>query len=72
MMFQENPRRFMNEKMQKNMPLHSLSIILRFNYPLLFQGDKTFNLLSKLTLNVSGVEDFSKLPIPFYCIATDM
>ena len=36
------------------------------------RGQNVFNLLSKLTLNVSGVEDFSKLPIPFYCIATDM
>ena len=35
-------------------------------------GQNVFNLLSKLTLDVSGVEDFSKLPIPFYCIATDM
>ena len=36
------------------------------------RGQNVFNALSKLTLNVSGVEDFSKLPIPFYCIATDM
>ena len=28
--------------------------------------------MSKLTLNVSGIDDFSKLPIPFYCIATDI
>lgn len=36
------------------------------------RGQNVFNALSKLTLNVSGIDDFSKLPIPFYCIATDM
>ena len=36
------------------------------------RGQNVFNALSKLTLNVSGIEDFSKLPIPFYCVATDM
>ena len=36
------------------------------------RGQNVFNLVSKLTLGVSGIEDFSKLPIPFYCIATDM
>ena len=36
------------------------------------RGQNVFNALSKLTLNVSGINDFSKLPIPFYCIATDM
>ena len=36
------------------------------------RGQNVFNLLSKLTLNVSGIEDFSKLPIPFYCVATNM
>ena len=36
------------------------------------RGQNAFNLLSKLTLNVSAIEDFSKLPIPFYCIATNM
>ena len=36
------------------------------------RGQNVFNLVSKLTLGVSGIEDFSKLPIPFYCIATNM
>ncbi len=36
------------------------------------RGQNVFNLLSKLTLDVSGIDDFSKLPIPFYCIATDI
>ncbi|WP_055434691.1 patatin-like phospholipase family protein [Lacinutrix algicola] len=38
----------------------------------LSRGQNTFNLLSKLTLHVNNVEDFSKLPIPFFCIATNI
>lgn len=38
----------------------------------LSRGQNTFNLLSKLTLHVSNVRDFSKLPIPFFCIATNI
>ncbi len=36
------------------------------------KGQNLFNLLSKLTLHVSDVHDFSKLPIPFFCVATDV
>lgn len=35
------------------------------------KGQNVFNLLSKLTLHVSDINDFSKLPIPFFCVATD-
>ncbi len=35
------------------------------------KGQNVFNLLSKLTLPVSDIDDFNKLPIPFFCIATD-
>lgn len=38
----------------------------------LSRGQNTFNLLSKLTLHVNEIEDFSKLPIPFFCIATNI
>lgn len=38
----------------------------------LSRGQNTFNLLSKLTLHVNNVDDFSKLPIPFFCIATNI
>ena len=38
----------------------------------LSRGQNTFNLLSKLTLHVNDIDDFSKLPIPFFCIATDI
>ena len=36
------------------------------------RGQNVYNLLSKLTQHVSNIDDFSKLPIPFLCIATDI
>lgn len=36
------------------------------------RGQNIYNLLTYLTLNVSDIEDFSKLPIPFFCIATNV
>ncbi|WP_417619455.1 patatin-like phospholipase family protein [Oceanihabitans sediminis] len=38
----------------------------------LSRGQNTMSLLTKLTLHVSDVEDFSKLPIPFFCVATNV
>lgn len=38
----------------------------------LSRGQNTLSLLSKLLLHVSHVDDFSKLPIPFFCIATNV
>ena len=38
----------------------------------LSRGQNVYNLMSKLTAHVSTVEDFSKLPIPFFCIATNI
>lgn len=38
----------------------------------LSRGQNTFNLLTKLMLHVSYQNDFSKLPIPFFCIATNV
>ena len=35
-------------------------------------GQNVYNLLTKLTLPVSEIHDFKKLPIPFFCIATDI
>ena len=36
------------------------------------KGQNISNLFSQLTEHVHHVEDFSKLPIPFFCIATDL
>lgn len=38
----------------------------------LSRGQNTHNLLSRLTLHVNQINDFSKLPIPFFCIATNI
>lgn len=38
----------------------------------LSKGQNIYNLISKLTSHVSNVSDFDKLPIPFFCVATDM
>ena len=38
----------------------------------LFKGQNIYNLMSRLTMHVSGVEDFSELPIPFFCIAANV
>lgn len=38
----------------------------------LSKGQNTFNLLSKLLIDVCNKDDFSELPIPFLCIATDV
>lgn len=37
----------------------------------LSRGHNTYSLLLKLTLHVNEINDFSKLPIPFFCIATN-
>ena len=36
------------------------------------RGQNVFNLFSKLMLHVSDIEDFENLPIPFFCIATNI
>ncbi len=38
----------------------------------LSKGQNMYNLLSKLTSHVSTITDFSKLPIPFFCVATNV
>ena len=36
------------------------------------KGQNVYNLFSKLTSHVNDVEDFNKLPIPFFCVATNI
>ena len=38
----------------------------------LSKGQNVYNLISRLTAHVSDVSDFSKLPIPFFCVATNV
>jgi NTE family protein len=37
----------------------------------LSKGQNIYNLFSKLTRHVNDVRDFSRLPIPFFCVATN-
>jgi len=36
------------------------------------KGQNLYNLFSRLLLHVNEVEDFDKLPIPFFCVATNI
>ena len=36
------------------------------------KGQNVYNLLSRLTSHVNDISDFSKLPIPFFCMATNV
>lgn len=36
------------------------------------RGQNVYNLLSQLTLHVGEIKDFSKLPIPFFCMGTNV
>ena len=38
----------------------------------LFKGQNIYNLMSRLTIHVSDVNDFSKLQIPFFCVAANV
>lgn len=36
------------------------------------KGQNVYNLLSRLLAHVQNIEDFNKLPIPFFCVATNI
>ncbi|HZW63331.1 MAG TPA: patatin-like phospholipase family protein [Flavobacteriaceae bacterium] len=57
------------EKYIINLPFDNFKIKLP---SALSKGQNTYNLLSKLFFEAGVGEDFSKLPIPFFCIATDI
>ena len=38
----------------------------------LSRGQNAYRMISKLLLHVNNIDDFSKLPIPFFCIATNV
>ena len=57
------------EKYAASLPIKDFKIQLPSS---ISRGQNLFNLFTKLTLDVSGVNDFTQLPIPFYCTATDM
>lgn len=52
-----------------SLPIHNKKIGLP---SAISKGQNIFNLFSQLTEHVHDIQDFSKLPIPFFCIATDL
>ena len=70
------PRFSKNYYERRNDELYAISLPfrkLKFSIPTaLSKGMYNYNLLSRLTNNVSHVRDFNKLPIPFLCIATNI
>jgi len=57
------------EKYAISIPFNNLKIQLP---SAISRGQNVFNLFSKLTLHVSDIEEFKNLPIPFFCIATNV
>ena len=61
---------------KENRDRYMISLALRegkFALPAGFsQGVNLYNFLSQLTYGVRKIDDFSKLPIPFLCMATDV
>ncbi|WP_323787208.1 patatin-like phospholipase family protein [Psychroserpens sp.] len=58
-----------SEKYSVNLPFDKFKVKLP---SALSRGQNVFNLMSKLTLHVSDIERFDQLPIPFFCIATNV
>ena len=58
-----------SEKYAVTLPFENFKIKLP---SALSRGQNVFNLMSKLTLHVTEINDFDKLPIPFFCIATNI
>lgn len=58
-----------SEKYAITLPIKKMKIQLP---SALSRGQNVYNLFSKLMLHVSAINSFEDLPIPFFCIATDI
>ena len=58
-----------SEKYALTLPLKNGNLVLP---SAISKGQNIFNMLSRLTEHVHTINDFSKLPIPFFCIATNL
>ena len=58
-----------SEKYIFNLPFDNFKVQLP---SALSRGQNTYSLLSRLFLEAGAAQDFNKLPIPFFCIATDV
>lgn len=58
-----------NEKYALTLPFDDFHI----SFPSgLSKGQNIYNLMSRLTMHVSDIDNFENLPIPFFCIAADI
>jgi len=57
------------EKYGLSLPIKNFKILLPSS---ISRGQNLFNLFTKLTIDLSSISNFNNLPIPFYCMATDM
>ena len=76
-LMQDNlPRRSKSIYQKENTEKYALSLPLKNGKvalpSALSKGQNVFNMLSELTEHVHNVDDFSALPIPFFCIATNL
>ncbi|SCY28444.1 NTE family protein [Nonlabens sp. Hel1_33_55] len=58
-----------NERYAVTLPFKDFKVSLPSS---LSKGQNVYNLMSQLLSHVNDVEDFSELPIPFFCIATNI
>lgn len=58
-----------SEKYALTLPFNNFSVSLPSG---ISRGQNVFNLLTKLTLHVSDIDNFENLPIPFFCVATNI
>ncbi|BAO54561.1 patatin-like phospholipase family protein [Nonlabens marinus] len=58
-----------NERYAVTLPFEDFKIKLPNS---LSKGQNVYNLLSQVLSHVNDVNDFTKLPIPFFCLATDI
>ncbi|MDO5978603.1 patatin-like phospholipase family protein [Flavivirga spongiicola] len=58
-----------DEKYAIKLPFNDFKISLP---SALSRGQNTYSLLSRLTLHVNEINNFNELPIPFFCIATNI
>ena len=58
-----------SEKYAVTLPFDNLKVKLP---SALSRGQNTYSLLSRLTLHVGDITNFNQLPIPFFCIATNI
>ncbi len=61
--------KYESERYALTLPLKKFKISLPTS---ISKGQNMYNLFSKLTSHVNDIEDFNELPIPFFCIATNI